>query len=85
MMVDIILAYALPMTAIWSPMLWLGVGFTCEAALSARACVRACPEGDVIGMIDGKATLIEPSQCIGHGACQDEAVQAILLDEAGSE
>jgi ferredoxin len=35
-------------------------------------------------MIDGKAPLIEPSQCIGHGGCQDEAVQAIF-DEAGSE
>jgi Fe-S-cluster-containing hydrogenase component 2 len=59
MMVDIILAYALPTTAIWC---WRG-------APSARACVRACPEGDVIAMIDGKATLIKPSQCIGHGAC----------------
>jgi len=27
-MVDIILAYALPMMTIWSPMLWLGAGFT---------------------------------------------------------
>jgi Fe-S-cluster-containing hydrogenase component 2 len=60
MMVDIILAYALPTTAIWC---WRG-------APSARACVKACPEGDVIWMIDGKATLIEPSQCIGHGACR---------------
>lgn len=34
------------------------------------ACVRACPEGNVIGIIGGKATLIEPSQCIGHGACR---------------
>jgi hypothetical protein len=35
-------------------------------------------------MTDGKATLIKPSQCTGHGARQDEVVQAIL-DEAGSE
>jgi thioredoxin reductase/ferredoxin len=34
------------------------------------ACVRACPEGDILGLIDGKAVLIEPSECIGHGACQ---------------
>ena len=54
-MVDIILAYALPMMTIWSPMLWLGAGFTCEASLSARACVRACPEGDVIGMTERRA------------------------------
>ena len=34
------------------------------------ACVKACPEGDVIGIINGKAALIEPSQCIGHGVCK---------------
>jgi putative YpdA family bacillithiol system oxidoreductase len=34
------------------------------------ACARACPEGNVIGIINGKAALIEPSQCIGHGACR---------------
>lgn len=34
------------------------------------ACVKACPEGDVIGIINGKAALIEPSQCIGHGMCK---------------
>ena len=34
------------------------------------ACVRACPEGDILGLIDGKAELVEPSQCIGHGACR---------------
>jgi thioredoxin reductase/ferredoxin len=38
--------------------------------LGCGACVRACPEGDVLGMINGKAELIEPSQCIGHGACK---------------
>lgn len=34
------------------------------------ACVKACPEGNVIGIINGKAALIEPSECIGHGACK---------------
>jgi thioredoxin reductase (NADPH) len=34
------------------------------------ACVRACPEGEILGLIDGKAELVEPSQCIGHGACR---------------
>ena len=34
------------------------------------ACVKACPEGNVIGIINGKAALIEPSMCIGHGACR---------------
>lgn len=37
--------------------------------IGAAACVKACPEGDVIGIIHGKAELINPTRCIGHGAC----------------
>lgn len=33
------------------------------------ACVTACPEGNILGLIDGRAELIEPTLCIGHGAC----------------
>jgi len=35
------------------------------------SCVSACPERKkgVIGIIDGKAILINPTNCIGHGAC----------------
>lgn len=33
------------------------------------ACVSACPEKTVIGVVDGKAQLIDPTACIGHGAC----------------
>ncbi len=38
--------------------------------MGCGACVSACPEGEIIGLIDGKAELIEPSSCIGHGACR---------------
>jgi thioredoxin reductase/ferredoxin len=38
--------------------------------LGCGACVRVCPEGEVLGMINGKAQLIEPTECIGHGACK---------------
>jgi thioredoxin reductase/Pyruvate/2-oxoacid:ferredoxin oxidoreductase delta subunit len=38
--------------------------------IGCASCVRACPEGDILGLIDGKAELIEPSHCIGHGACK---------------
>jgi len=37
--------------------------------IGCSACNRACPEGDILGMIGGKADLIEPSHCIGHGEC----------------
>jgi thioredoxin reductase (NADPH) len=38
--------------------------------LGCGACVSACPEGDILGIINGRAQLIEPSLCIGHGACK---------------
>ena len=38
--------------------------------IGCGACVRACPEGEILGLIDGKAELVEPSDCIGHGACK---------------
>jgi len=43
-----------------------------DAALcrGCGACVTACPEGNVIGLIGGRAALVEPSHCIGHGACR---------------
>lgn len=39
------------------------------ACIGCGACVKACPEGDVLGLIEGKAGLVAPSECIGHGAC----------------
>lgn len=38
--------------------------------LGCGACTRVCPEGEVLGLIEGKAQLIEPTSCIGHGACK---------------
>ncbi len=32
-------------------------------------CVSACPEGDVLGLIGGRAELVAPTHCIGHGEC----------------
>jgi len=48
--------------------------------IGCAACVRACPENEVLGLIDAKAELINPSHCIGHGACQSACpTQAIEL------
>ncbi|MEZ5851992.1 MAG: NAD(P)-binding domain-containing protein [Hyphomicrobiaceae bacterium] len=38
--------------------------------LGCGACVRACPEGRILGLVDGKARLLTPADCIGHGACR---------------
>ena len=39
--------------------------------IGCGSCTRACHEGDILGLIGGKATLVEPANCIGHGACKD--------------
>jgi thioredoxin reductase/Pyruvate/2-oxoacid:ferredoxin oxidoreductase delta subunit len=51
-----------------------------DTCIGSSACVAACPEKDVIGMLDGKATLVNASRCVGHGACFHACpVQAISL------
>lgn len=39
--------------------------------IGCGACVKACPEGEVLGVIGGKATLVHPQRCIGHGLCAE--------------
>jgi thioredoxin reductase (NADPH) len=41
--------------------------------IGCGACIKACPEQPhhtVIGLINGKAVLVSPTDCIGHGACR---------------
>ncbi len=49
------------------------------------ACVRVCPEGDILGLINGKAELVEPSHCIGHGACKDSCPRDAITLVFGTE
>ncbi len=37
--------------------------------IQTGACITACPEKDILGIVNGKATIINASRCIGHGAC----------------
>jgi len=51
-----------------------------NSCIKSGACVKACPEKDVIGIRNGRATIINGSHCIGHGACVRACpVQAITL------
>lgn len=34
------------------------------------ACTKACPEGDILQLINHKAVLIGATQCVGHGQCE---------------
>jgi len=48
--------------------------------IKSGACITACPEKDIIGIRNGKATVINASHCVGHGACFNACpVQAITL------
>ena len=50
------------------------------ACIGSGACITACPEKDILGIVDGIATVINTSNCIGHGACFHACpVEAITL------
>ncbi len=37
--------------------------------IGCGACVAACPEGDVLGIVDGRAVVVNGLRCIGHARC----------------
>jgi thioredoxin reductase/ferredoxin len=39
--------------------------------IGCAACVDACPEGLVLGVIGGKAAIVAADKCIGHGLCAE--------------
>ncbi len=41
------------------------------ACIGCGTCVAACPEGDVLGVVLGKAVVINGARCIGHGKCAE--------------
>jgi len=41
-----------------------------NSCIITGACVDACPVGDILGIVNGRAQMVSPTKCIGHGACQ---------------
>jgi thioredoxin reductase len=56
-----------------------------KRCLGCGACLRACPEGDVLGLIEGQSRVVNPANCIGHGecklACPTDAITLVLGTE----
>ena len=51
-----------------------------NTCIGSAACVAACPEKDILGIVNGKAEVVNTSNCIGHGACFHACpVEAISL------
>lgn len=51
-----------------------------DICIGSAACIAACPEHDILGLVNGMATTINASRCVGHGACFHACpVQAITL------
>jgi len=51
-----------------------------DECIGSGACVRACPEQDILAITDGRARLLNPLSCVGHSACMQACpVGAIKL------
>ncbi|MGA8890768.1 MAG: NAD(P)-binding domain-containing protein [Anaeromyxobacteraceae bacterium] len=51
-----------------------------DICIGSLSCLKACPEGDILGIVKGAASLVHADHCIGHGRCAAECpVQAIRL------
>jgi len=56
--------------------------------IGCGACVTACPEGDVLGVLAGKAAIVNGHKCIGHGLCAEAcpvgAIEIVMADPSMS-
>jgi len=57
-----------------------------DICIGSLTCLKSCPEGDILGIVNGAARLIHADHCIGHGKCAAECpVDAIKLVFGTSE
>jgi thioredoxin reductase (NADPH) len=56
--------------------------------IGCKSCVYICPQQlghDVLGIFHGKAELLEPANCIGHGACKKVCPEGAITLVFGTE
>jgi thioredoxin reductase/ferredoxin len=56
-----------------------------NVCIGCGTCVAACPEGNVLGVINDRAKLINPTHCIGHGACKASCPMGAITLVFGTE
>jgi thioredoxin reductase (NADPH) len=56
-----------------------------NSCIQTGACISACPEKDILGIRNGKATIINASRCIGHGACFHACPTGAITLRIGTE
>ncbi len=42
-----------------------------DHCIGCGGCVKVCPEGDVLALVDGKAAIVNGHKCIGHSLCAE--------------
>jgi ferredoxin len=40
-----------------------------DRCIGSLSCLKACPEGDILGIVGGAARLVHAGNCMGHGRC----------------
>jgi thioredoxin reductase (NADPH) len=53
--------------------------------IATGACIAACPERDILGIVNRKATIINASRCVGHGACFHACPTEAIILRMGTE
>ncbi|MCO4744938.1 MAG: NAD(P)-binding domain-containing protein [Proteobacteria bacterium] len=53
--------------------------------IGCATCVRACPEGKILRVVDGHAKFVDGSHCVGHGACAAACPTSAIELVFGSE
>jgi thioredoxin reductase (NADPH) len=57
--------------------------------IGCGTCVSACPEGDVLAVVSGKAMIVNGYKCVGHGLCAEAcpvgAIEIVMASPSVSD